>query len=81
MPLILPTEVPAADRTERRFLAGPGSRRRELRFLWTVLREFMHGFRVLHFVGPCVSVFGSARVTENSPYYKLARQLGTGLSR
>ena len=71
----------AAARTERRFLAGPTTRRRELRFLWTVLREFLHGFRVLHFVGPCVTVFGSARVAEDSPFYKLARQLGAGLSR
>ena len=81
MPLILPTTARPADRAERRFLAGPRPRRRELRFLWTVLREFLRGFRALHFVGPCVSVFGSARVTEDSPYYKLARQLGAGLSR
>ncbi|OON69931.1 TIGR00730 family Rossman fold protein [Hymenobacter sp. CRA2] len=66
---------------ERRFLAGPRSRRSELRFLWTVLREFLRGFRALHFVGPCVSVFGSARVREDSPYYEQARQLGAGLSR
>lgn len=42
--------VPIA-REERRFLAGPTTRRRELRFLWMVLREFLHGFRVLHSVG------------------------------
>ncbi|MBD2721036.1 LOG family protein [Hymenobacter armeniacus] len=81
----MPTPPPPAprrpDQDERRFLAGPRSRRRELRFLWTVLREFMRGFRVLHFVGPCVSVFGSARVAAGSPYYELARQLGAGLSR
>ena len=82
-PLLPPPHgsVPPAQRAERRFLAGPSTRRRELRFLWTVLREFLHGFRVLHFVGPCVSVFGSARVAEGSPYYQLARQLGAGLSR
>jgi len=73
--------VPPGYRAERRFLAGPSTRRRELRFLWTVVREFLRGFRVLHFVGPCVSVFGSARVTEESPFYALARQLGAGLSR
>ena len=44
-----------------------------------MLREFLRGFRVLHFVGPCVTVFGSARVAENSSFYALARQLGTGL--
>ena len=81
MPLILPTAAPPADRAERRFLAGPRTRRRELRFLWTVLGEFLRGFRALHFVGPCVSVFGSARVADGSPYYALARQLGAGLSR
>ena len=82
-PLLPPPHgsVPPAQRAERRFLAGPSTRRRELRFLWTVLREFLHGFRVLHFVGPCVSVFGSARVAEGSPFYALARQLGAGLSR
>ncbi|MBD2715541.1 TIGR00730 family Rossman fold protein [Microvirga sp. STR05] len=80
-----PAPEPAAarngGRAERRFLAGPRSRRSELRFLATVLREFLRGFRVLHFVGPCVSVFGSARVAAGSPYYELARQLGAGLSR
>ena len=82
-PLLPPPHgsVPPTQRAERRFLAGPSTRRRELRFLWTVLREFLHGFRVLHFVGPCVSVFGSARVAEGSPFYALARQLGAGLSR
>ncbi|MBC6990520.1 MULTISPECIES: LOG family protein [Hymenobacter] len=71
----------SAARSERRFLSGPRSRPSELRFLWDVLREFLRGFRVLHFVGPCVSVFGSARVVEGSPFYLLARQLGAGLSR
>lgn len=77
----LPKQEALTQSAERRFLSGPRSRRRELRFLWTVLREFLHGFRLLHFVGPCVSVFGSARVPETSPYYALARQLGAGLSR
>ena len=80
-PPTLHTPTTSTTRAERRFLAGPSTRRRELSFLWTVLREFLHGFRVLHFVGPCVSVFGSARVAEGSPYYQLARQLGAGLSR
>lgn len=74
------TSAKSAVRAERRFLAGPRSRRRELRFMWTVVREFVRGFRVLHFVGPCVSVFGSARVAEGSPFYELARELGAGLS-
>jgi hypothetical protein len=46
-----------------------------------VFREFIRGFRNLHFVGPCVTVFGSARFPENHPYYELARKLGQGLAR
>ena len=41
----------------------------------------MRGFRKLHFVGPCVTVFGSARFAEEHPYYALARQVGGRLAR
>lgn len=71
---------PEAAKEERQFLEGPKSRLKELTFIWSVLQEFIRGFRVLHFVGPCVTVFGSARVGENSEYYQLARKVGTGLS-
>ncbi|GAA4385888.1 TIGR00730 family Rossman fold protein [Hymenobacter koreensis] len=69
-----------AAQQERKFLAGPKNRPRELFFLWTVLKEFLRGFRLLHFVGPCVTVFGSARVGAGTPFYELARQLGAGLA-
>src|SRR4029453_11138257 len=65
---------------ETRFLAGPHSRGSELRFALRVFREFIHGFRSLHFIGPCVTVFGSARFTEDHPYYAAARQIGRNLS-
>jgi hypothetical protein len=54
---------------------------RNLRFMWMVVREFVRGFRALHYAGPCVSVFGSARVAESPPFYALVRELGAGLSR
>ncbi|HEY7862503.1 MAG TPA: TIGR00730 family Rossman fold protein, partial [Thermoanaerobaculia bacterium] len=66
---------------ERVFLEGPHTRRREL---WSVVQiawEFIRGFRTLHFVGPCVSVFGSARFAAGHPHYELARELGAGLAR
>ena len=31
---------------------------------------------MFHFIGPCVTVFGSARFTEESKYYKLAKEVG-----
>lgn len=42
--------------------------------------EFIAGFRKLHFVGPCVTVFGSARFGEEHPYYQLAREVGSRLA-
>ncbi len=62
-------------KTEIRFLEGPQSRWKEFRFTVTVLYEFIKGFRALHFVGPCVTVFGSARFEEGHPDYEMAREL------
>jgi uncharacterized protein (TIGR00730 family) len=66
---------------ERVFLEGPQPRAWELRRVLRIAREFIVGFRTLHFVGPCVTVFGSARFQEEHPYYDLARQMGARLSR
>jgi hypothetical protein len=65
---------------EKLFLEGPRSRLRELMTVLRVLREFIAGFRALHFVGPCVTVFGSARFKEDHPYYSLAREVGSAIS-
>ncbi len=43
--------------------------------------EFIKGFRVLHFAGPCVVVFGSARFTQDHPVYKSAINLGAEISK
>ena len=45
---------------------------------WQVLRiqgEFIEGFDQLSQLGPCISVFGSARTKEDNPYYKTAVEL------
>lgn len=68
--------TPGSDSTEQVFLEGPHSRLREFWFVLRVVREFIHGFRQLHFVGPCITVFGSARFKEGHEYYELARQMG-----
>ena len=65
---------------ERRFLQGPQSRGSELLRTLRIGREFIAGFRALHFVGPCVTVFGSARFPEGHRYYDLARQVGVELA-
>ena len=61
-------------------LQGPHSRTRELLLVLRAVVDFLRGFRVLHFVGPCVSVFGSARFGSDHPYYALARQIGHRLA-
>ena len=66
---------------EIRFLAGPQSRWAEFKTMVRVLLDFIHGFRALHFVGPCVTVFGSARFDENHEYYKITQQLSAEIAR
>jgi uncharacterized protein (TIGR00730 family) len=65
----------------RRFLQGPQPRGVELVRAVRIAAEFLRGFRALHFVGPCVTVFGSARFSEGHAYYGLARAIGAGLAR
>ena len=67
-------------KNETHFLEGPHSRKSELLFSLRVFGEFIRGFRKLHFVGPCVTVFGSARFKEDHPYYTLARTVGMNLA-
>jgi uncharacterized protein (TIGR00730 family) len=68
--------TPIISKQEQVFLDGPHSRWREFIFLVDVVKEFVHGFRKFHFLGPCVTVFGSARFRETHPYYQLARTMG-----
>ena len=61
-------------KSEITFLGGPQSRRKELLFVFKIFAQFIKGFRALHFIGPCITVFGSARFNEDHEYYKLARR-------
>ena len=63
------------------FLSGPQRRGSELARLWRISVEFVRGFRALHFVGPCVTVFGSARFRPGHRYHELAREVGSRLAR
>ena len=65
---------------DRRLLSGPERRSSELLRGVRIFREFMQAVRKLHFVGPCVTVFGSARTKPEDPYYSMARRLGAELS-
>ena len=80
---VTPEEFPVGPLAapEQLMLAGPRPRLEEL---WRVIRiamEFIRGFRKLHFVGPCVTVFGSARFPEDHRWYAMAQQVGAELGR
>ncbi len=66
---------------EGHFLSGPQKQGSELARLLRIMAGFIRGFRGLHFVGPCVTVFGSARFTEDHRYYRLTREVGAELAR
>ena len=57
-------------------LEGPRPRLKEFKFAIQIFFEFIKGFRALNFVGPCITVFGSARFKEGHPYYEQARKMG-----
>jgi uncharacterized protein (TIGR00730 family) len=73
--------TPVGSQQETEFLEGPHSRWKELLFLFRVMRQFFVGLRKLHFIGPCVTVFGSARFSETHAYYGLAREIGQEIAR
>ncbi|WP_258103072.1 TIGR00730 family Rossman fold protein [Marinoscillum sp. MHG1-6] len=47
--------------------------------IFKVMSEFVQGFEKLAKIGPCVSIFGSARTTSDNPYYKTAEAIAAKL--
>jgi len=43
--------------------------------IFKVMSEFVEGFEKLSKIGPCVTVFGSARIKSGHPYYKIAEEI------
>lgn len=62
------------DHREAEFLGGKRSRFKEFKSLLSIVFEFVQGFRKLHFVHPCITVFGSTRFGEDNLYYQQARE-------
>ena len=68
-------------RADAVLLEGPARRGSEFLRAVRIFFEFIHGFRQLHFLGPCVTVFGSARFPAEHPHYQLAREMGGQIAR
>lgn len=75
------TKIPIIPPKEHIYLEGPKSRGYELLFAWRVFRQFIRGFRAMHFLGPSITVFGSARFQEDHPYYQQARAFGERIAK
>jgi uncharacterized protein (TIGR00730 family) len=73
-------DISKKNQTEIKFLDGPRSRWMDFKFTISVVLEFIRGFRALHFAGPCVTFFGSARFGEDHPFYKLTRKLSSEIA-
>lgn len=70
--------IPSTD--EYYHLEGPKPRMNELGFAIKIFIEFIKGFRTLHFIGPCITVFGSARFKEDHPFYIQSREIGNKIA-
>lgn len=47
--------------------------------IFKIMAEFVNGFEKLSLIGPCVSIFGSARTKTESKYYPLAEEVAAKL--
>tara|TARA_R110002096_G_scaffold135456_2_gene287273 strand:+ start:178777 stop:179478 length:702 start_codon:yes stop_codon:yes gene_type:complete len=48
--------------------------------IFKIMAEFVNGYESLAKIGPCVSIFGSARTKADNPYYILAEQIAFNLT-
>lgn len=48
--------------------------------IFKIMGEFVSGYEKMSVIGPCVSIFGSARTLEDGKYYKLAVKIAKKVS-
>ncbi len=49
--------------------------------IFKIMSEFVNGYEKMGRIGPCVSIFGSARTKSDNPYYKLAEEIAFKISK
>lgn len=67
--------------SESQFLREPLNRLKNFGFSLKVLYHFIRAFRKMHFIGPCVTVFGSARFAPTSKHYQNAEKVGAEMAK
>ncbi len=66
---------------EALFLRGPQPKLKEFWRAVKIFTEIIRGYRKLHNAGPCVTIFGSARIAPDHEYYTLTRQVAAEVAR
>jgi uncharacterized protein (TIGR00730 family) len=49
--------------------------------IFKIMSEFVNGYESMARLGPCVSIFGSARTQPDNPYFKLAEEIAFKLTK
>lgn len=78
---IIEQEIFELETPDQNLLSGPESRLGDFATILRVGKDLLMGFRALHFAGPCVTIFGSARTKPGSRYYEMAREMGAECAR
>lgn len=73
--------IKETSQSEINFLSGPQSRWKDLKFTVDTFFQMIKGFRALHFAGPCITFFGSARFKDGHEYYTLTRTIAFEFAR
>jgi uncharacterized protein (TIGR00730 family) len=73
-------KVKGGDSSERQFLSGPQAWHRDIQMAFQIFKECIMGFKAFRNIGPCVTVFGSARFKEDHRYYRLAKEVSLKLA-
>jgi hypothetical protein len=68
-------------KSESLFIEEPLTRLKNLLFTFKVQYNFIKAFRKMHFIGPCVTIFGSARFGPETAHYKSAEKIGTEMAK
>lgn len=66
--------------SESIFVREPLTRLKNLIFTFKVQYHFIRAFRKMHFIGPCVTIFGSARFGSETTHYKNAEKIGAAMA-
>ena len=77
----LPPARPDAIAEERRYLRGAQNLGFETVHALQIFREYFRALRALRSVGPCITIFGSARLDPIAPAYQLGRDVGARIAR